>query len=37
MKNKDQLLVTVSLARQTLVYCMSISRLFMGMLIGQSY
>jgi hypothetical protein len=34
---KDQLLVDVSLARQTLVTSLSRSRLFMTILIGQSY
>jgi hypothetical protein len=36
MKAKDQLLVAVSLARKTLVPCMSRSRLFMATLMGQS-
>jgi hypothetical protein len=37
MKAKDQVLVIVFLARQTLVSCMYRSRLFMITLTGQSY
>jgi hypothetical protein len=36
MKAKDQLLVDVSLARQTLMPCMSRSHLVMATLTGQS-
>jgi hypothetical protein len=36
MKAKDQLLVAVSLARQTLVPCMSKSQLFVATLMSQS-